>query len=82
MVGFLSCEGTLLVHAQLAIHQYPQVLISRAVLHPHIPQPVLVAWLATTQMQTFHLITLQFWLFSQLSVHLSVYLSSPYFFSL
>jgi len=26
MVGFLGCEGTLLAHVQLPIHQHPQVL--------------------------------------------------------
>ena len=31
-VGFLGCEGTLLAHVQLAIHQNPQVFFSRAVL--------------------------------------------------
>jgi len=34
MVGFLGCEGTLLAHVQLAVHQYSQVLLSRAGLHP------------------------------------------------
>ena len=28
IVGFLGCEGTLLAHDQLAIHQYPQVILS------------------------------------------------------
>jgi len=31
-VGFLGCEGTLLPHVQLGIHQYPQVLFPPA---PH-----------------------------------------------
>ena len=34
-----------------AIHQYPQVLSDRAVLHPYIPQLVLIAGVATTQVQ-------------------------------
>ncbi|KAK4815415.1 hypothetical protein QYF61_001403 [Mycteria americana] len=29
-VGFLGCECTLLAHVQLFVHQYPQVLLSRA----------------------------------------------------
>lgn len=36
MVGFLSCEGKLLAHVHLAIHQYPQVLFGRAVLNPSL----------------------------------------------
>jgi len=51
MVGFLSCKGTVLVHVQLAIHQYPQVLFDRAVLHPYILQLVLVVEVAMTQVQ-------------------------------
>ncbi|KAK4815585.1 hypothetical protein QYF61_004800 [Mycteria americana] len=35
-VGFLGCEHTLLDHVQLFIHQYPQVLLCRAVLNPFI----------------------------------------------
>jgi len=50
--GFLGCEGTLLAHVQLPTHQYPQVLFGKSVLHPHIPQLVLIAELAATQMQT------------------------------
>ena len=34
MVGFLGCEGTLLAHVQLPIHQHQQVLFGRAVLNP------------------------------------------------
>jgi len=37
MAGFLSREGTLLVHVQLPIHQDSQVLFSKAVLNPYIP---------------------------------------------
>ena len=37
MVGFLSCQGTVLAYAQFAIHQYSQILFSRAVLYPYIP---------------------------------------------
>ncbi|KAK4827897.1 hypothetical protein QYF61_022320 [Mycteria americana] len=40
MVGLLGCERTLLAHAQLFIHQYPQVLLGRAALNPFIPQPL------------------------------------------
>ena len=50
--GFLGCEGTLLAHVQLPTHQYPQVLFGKSVLHPHIPQLVLIVELAATQMQT------------------------------
>jgi len=42
-VGFLGCKATLLAHVQLPIHQYPQVIFSRAMLNPFIPQVVLVA---------------------------------------
>ena len=37
MVCFLGCEGTVLAHVQLPIHQYPQVLFDRAALNPLIP---------------------------------------------
>ena len=50
-VGFLDCKGTLRVHVQLAIHQYPQVLFSRAVLNTYIPQLVLIAAAAMIQAQ-------------------------------
>ena len=43
--------GTLLAHVWLAIHQYPQVLFRRAVLYPYIPQLLLIAGVATTQVQ-------------------------------
>ena len=48
MVGFLGYEGTLLAHVQLAIHQYPQVLLGSAVFHLYIHQLLLVAVVATT----------------------------------
>ena len=48
LVVFLGCKGTSLAHSQLAIHQYPQVLFNRAMLHPYISQPVLIAEVATT----------------------------------
>ena len=51
MVGFLGCTGTLLAHVQFAIHQYPQVLFSRAVLDPFILQLVLTLEVAVTQVQ-------------------------------
>jgi len=50
VVGLLGCEHTLVAHVQLFIHRYPQVLL-RAVLNPFIPQPVLIAGVALTQMQ-------------------------------
>ena len=51
MVGLLGCEGMLLTHVQLAIHQYPQVFFDRATLNPFIPQLVLVVRVASTQVQ-------------------------------
>ena len=39
----------MLVHVQLPIHQYPQVLFCRTVLHPYIPQLVLIVRVAATQ---------------------------------
>ena len=51
VVGFRGCEGTLLAHIQLAIHQYSQILFSRAVLNPYLSQFVLVVWVAMTQVQ-------------------------------
>ena len=41
----------MLAHVELAIHQYSQVLFGRAVLHHYIPQIVLLAEVATTQVQ-------------------------------
>ena len=54
-VGLLGCEGTFLAHIQLTIHQYPQVLLGRAVLHPFILQLVLIVGAAVTQVQNFAL---------------------------
>ena len=51
MVGFLGCEDTLLAHVQLAIHQYPQIRFSRAVLNPFIPQFMSIMGVATTKVQ-------------------------------
>lgn len=51
MVGSPGCEGTLLARALFSIHQYPQILFVRAMLYPYIPQLVLIARLATTQVQ-------------------------------
>ncbi|KAK4810711.1 hypothetical protein QYF61_007685 [Mycteria americana] len=48
-VGLLGCERTLPTHAQLFIHQYPQVLFRRATLNHIIPQPVLKPRIAPTQ---------------------------------
>jgi len=50
-VGLLGCERTLLAHVQLFIHQYPQVLLSRAALNPFIPQSLLIAGFAPIEMQ-------------------------------
>jgi len=55
MVGFLGCEGTLLAYVQLPIHQYPQVLFNRVLLHLYLPQLVEIAEVATTQVQEFAL---------------------------
>jgi len=49
MVVFLGCEGTVLAHVQLPIHEYSQGLFGRAVLHLYIPQLVLVVEVAKTQ---------------------------------
>ena len=49
MVGFLDCKHLSLAHVQLAIHEYPQVLFSRAVHFPYIPQLVLLVGAATAQ---------------------------------
>ena len=51
MIGFLDCEDTLLSHVRLPIHQYLQVLFSRAVLYYFIPQLVLIVGVAMTQVQ-------------------------------
>jgi len=51
MVGLQGFEQTLVTHVKLFIHQYPQVLLGRAVLDPLIPQPVLIPGVAPTQMQ-------------------------------
>lgn len=50
-VGFLGCEVTLLAHVQLTMHQYPQALIGRAVLHPYISQLAMIVGVARTQVQ-------------------------------
>jgi len=41
----------LVSHVHLFIQQYPQVLLSRAALHPLIVQPVLIVEVAPTHMQ-------------------------------
>ena len=51
MIGFLGCEGTVLAHVQLPIHQYPQVVFCKAALNPFIPQLALVMEVALTQVQ-------------------------------
>lgn len=44
-----------------AIHQYPQVLFGRAVLHPSVPELVLIAGIATTQVQDHVLGFVELW---------------------
>jgi len=51
MAGLLGWERTLLGHVQLFINRSPQVLLSRAVLNPFIPQPVLIPGVALTQVR-------------------------------
>jgi len=51
MVGLLGCQRTLVAHVKLLIHQYPQVLLGRAALNPCIPQPILTAGVAPSQMK-------------------------------
>jgi len=48
MVGFLGCKRTLPAHAELLIHQHPQVLLLRAAQEPLSAQPVLVFGIAPT----------------------------------
>jgi len=54
-VGLLGCKSTLSAHFQLFTHQYPKVLLGRATLNPFIPQPVLIAVVASTQFYHFAL---------------------------
>jgi len=65
--GLLGCERTLVDHVQLFIHQYPQVLLGRAALHPFIPQPVWIAGAALTQLQDLALGLAEPHVFSALS---------------
>jgi len=51
MAGLRGCNHTLVAHVKLFIHQYPQVSLSRAALHPLIPHPVLIAGIAPTHVQ-------------------------------
>ena len=55
MVGFLGCEGTLLSHVQVIIHQYLQDLFSRAALNPFILQLILLVGVAVTEVQVLAL---------------------------
>ena len=48
-VGFLGCKSTLLAHVKLAYPPLLQVLFSRAMLNPFIPQLVLIVGVALTQ---------------------------------
>ncbi|GAB0199280.1 hypothetical protein GRJ2_002393400 [Grus japonensis] len=50
-VGRLSHLGTLLVHIQLAVDQYPQILFRQAVLKPLFPKPVAFHGVVVTQVQ-------------------------------
>ena len=50
-VAFWAAECTLSAHVKLFIHHYPQVLLGRAALSPFIPQPVVIAGVALTQME-------------------------------
>jgi len=61
VVGLLGCRHPFLVHVQLFIHQYPQVLLSRVALNPFIPQPVLILEVALTQVQDLALIRMIEW---------------------
>jgi len=54
-VGLLGCQCGLLGHVQLFIHQYSQVLLLRAALHPFSTQPVFVVEIGPTQMQDLSL---------------------------
>jgi len=51
IVGLLASKHTLPAHVQLLNHQYPLLLLSRVALNPLIPQPVLIAGVALTQVQ-------------------------------
>jgi len=51
MVGLLGCQRTLLGHVQFFIHQYPQVLLSRAALNPFVPWSLLILGVALTHVQ-------------------------------
>jgi len=51
MVGLVGCKHTLVAQVWLSIQQYPQVLLGWAAFNPPIPQPVLIAGVAPTQMQ-------------------------------
>jgi len=51
-VGLLGCKRTSVAYLQLFIHQYPQVLLSRAALNPFTPSTsVLILRIAPTQVQ-------------------------------
>ena len=50
-IDFLGCEGTMLAHAKLTIHQYTQVFFYMAVLNPFIPQFVFIMGVASIQVQ-------------------------------
>jgi len=50
-VVLLGCKHTLQAHVQLLIHQYRQVLLSRAALNPFISQPVLISGVALAWVQ-------------------------------
>ena len=51
MVCLLACEGTLLAHVQLPIHQYLQVILDWVALSSFTLQHILVVDIASTQVQ-------------------------------
>jgi len=51
MVGLLGCQHTLLGHAELLIHQYPQGLLLRAALYPFSSQPGFLLGISLTHVQ-------------------------------
>ena len=63
-VDFLVWEDPLLAHVQPAIHQYPQVFFSKAVLNPFIPLLELVVGLPLPRCKTSHLDLLNFMSFT------------------
>ncbi|KAK4826516.1 hypothetical protein QYF61_010013 [Mycteria americana] len=50
-IDFLGHLGTLLAHIQLAVYQYPQVLLCWAAFQPRFPKPVALHGAVVTQVQ-------------------------------